>query len=160
MEFSGRNAATLDGGAGPLQFAGPLRRLDGSDRWSVVLFALNGKAYEDVVGTPTREYLQAAGKADAMTVEIRKPGGKQWGAQWVRYIVGRPHDGSLPLTTAIALPDTTEMRSSAEAFDADEAAQLFIDYYKTGDIPPGYSLRPVEGYTADGGLVDLSGVIV
>jgi hypothetical protein len=50
------------------------------------------------------------------------------------------------------------MVSAAEVFAADEAAELFISYYRTGDIPPGYVLRPVEGYTRDGGLIDLRGV--
>lgn len=90
-----------------------------------------------------------------MVVEIRKPGGDQWGVGWVRYIVGHAHPGTSPLDVAITLPDTTEMISGSEVFDAEEAAQLFMSYYRTGDISPGYALRPVEGYTVDGGLVDL-----
>jgi hypothetical protein len=45
----------------------------------------------------------------------------------------------------------------AEVFDAEKAAQLFMSYYRTGDVPPGYGLRPVEGYASDGQLVDLWG---
>lgn len=156
MQFSGGMAVTMGGGSGPLQFTGPLGVLDGSEHWCILFYPLPpGKGYEDVAGTPIPVYLQAAGSADAMTVEIRKPGGEQWGVGWVRYIVGHPDDGTSPLTTAIPLPHVIEMRSRAEIFAAEEAAQLFISYYKTGDIPAGYSLRPVEGYTLDGQLVDL-----
>ena len=41
---------------------------------------------------------------------------------------------------------------------ADEAAQILITYYKTGDIPPQYVLRPIEAYTNDGGIIDLRAV--
>ena len=89
-----------------------------------------------------------------ITVEIRKPGGQQWGMEWVRYVVGHPHDGEAPIDVPIELPKNTDMISRAEVFEAEEAADLFISYYKTGDIPAGYALRPVEGYKADGDIVN------
>jgi hypothetical protein len=55
----------------------------------------------------------------------------------------------------IVLPASTEMRSAAEIFDADEAAELFFSYYKTGDIPAGYTKRPEQGFTQDGDNIDL-----
>ena len=79
----------------------------------------------------------------------------KWGAEWVRYVIGHQHEGNPPLDVAITLPRGDQMVSRAEVFDADEAATLFISYHRTGDIPAGYSLRPVEGYTADGGIIDL-----
>jgi hypothetical protein len=156
MEYSGDTVATLGAGAGPLQFQGPLRALDGSDNWCLVLYALPpGKDYPDIAGTATLEYIQAAGRADRMAVEIRKPGGQQWGVEWVRYVIGHPHEGNPPIDQAIELPQSTQMISRAEAFDAEEAARLFICYFKTGDIPADYVLRPEEGYTTDGKFVDL-----
>lgn len=59
---------------------------------------------------------------------------------------------------AIELPKGAEFVSAPEVFEAEEAAEIFIAYYRTGDIPPQYTLRPVEGYTVDGDLVDLRGV--
>jgi hypothetical protein len=47
------------------------------------------------------------------------------------------------------------MVSRPEVFDATDAAELFFIYYTTGDIPPQYSLGPVEGWTAVGTYVDL-----
>jgi hypothetical protein len=157
MEYSGRTVTTLSRGAGPLQFAGPLRRLDGTERWCLVLYALPaGKSYEDIAGQGADEYLQAAGSADKMVVEIRKPAGQQWGVEWVRFVVGHPHGDSPPRDESITLPDTTEKISRPELFEAEEAAELFLSYYRTGDIPAGYVLRPVEGYTTDGQIVDLT----
>lgn len=159
MVYTGGSASVMDGGAGPLQFLGPLRAFDGDENWYLLFYALpEGKSFEEVRHQATEEYIQAAGRAEAMTVEIRKPGGEQWGAQWLRYTVGHPHDGDASLDVAIELPRSDVMVSRAEVFDAEEAAELFIAYYETGDLPPGYVLRPVEGYTADGDIVDLRGV--
>lgn len=159
MVYTSGWSATMGAGSGPLQFLGPLRKLNGVDRWFLLFYPLPpGKTFEEVRNLATEQYVQAAGSAEAMTVEIRKPGGRQWGADWVRYTIGHAHEGDLPLDVAIPLPNSNQIISSAEVFGADEAGDIFFTYYKTGDIPPGYVLRPVEGYTADGGLVDLRDV--
>jgi len=156
MEYSGDQVAEMDGGAGPLQFQGPLGAFGQNGNWSLVLYALPpGKGYTDVASEATTEYLQAAGhSASAITVEIRKSGGAEWGARWVRYVIGHQHD-DVPLDVTIELPHGPEFVSRPEVFDSQEAAEIFISYYKTGAIPDGYALRPVEGYTADGQLIDL-----
>jgi hypothetical protein len=59
-----------------------------------------------------------------------------------------PRDDDAALDVAITLPRSTEMISRHKAFDADEAAELLYSSCKTGDIPGGYALRPVEGFTA------------
>ncbi|WP_135452615.1 hypothetical protein [Mycobacterium sp. DL99] len=160
MEFSSGWATTKGGGSSRLQFVSPLRQLNGTERWFITFYALPpGKSYEEVRDVATAEYIQAAGRAEAMMLDIRKPGGAQWGADWVRYFIGHPHEGEAPLDVPIELPRGPEFVSTAEVFDAEEAADIFISYYRTGDIPPGYALRPVEGYTADGDLIDLRGVL-
>ncbi|MGV0838482.1 hypothetical protein [Mycolicibacterium thermoresistibile] len=154
--YSSGSAATIGAGAGSLQFLGPLRRLNGAERWYVLLYPLPpGKSYEEVRNRPTPAYIQAAGAADAMTVETRRPRGEQWDAPWVRYVVGREHEDDEPFDVPIVLPRTTEMVSRSEVFDAEEAGKLFMSYHKTGALPPGYALRPVEGYTREGDLIDL-----
>jgi hypothetical protein len=140
------------------EFARRLQRFNGTDRFALNLWALPpGMDYEQAVAAGlNREYLQAAGRCDAMTVEICKAGGTQWGVDWVRYVIGHPHDESAAaMDVPIVLPRSTEMRSRSEIFDADEAAQLFYSYYKTGDIPSGYTLRAEQGFTQDGGNIDL-----
>ncbi|TDZ80278.1 hypothetical protein [Mycobacteroides salmoniphilum] len=160
MIYSGRSVAEMDGGAGPLQFLGPLGAFGQDGNWSLLLYALPpGKEYKDVANEATTEYLQAAGhSASAIAIEIRKPGGAEWGAQWVRYAIGHPHDGDASVDVPIELPHGAEYVSRPEVFNYEEAADIFISYYETGAIPGGYALRPVEGYTADGTLIDLRGV--
>jgi hypothetical protein len=60
----------------------------------VTFFRLpGGKPYDDVRREATTEYIQAAGDAQAMAVEIRNQGGEQRGATWVRYVIGHPARG-------------------------------------------------------------------
>lgn len=159
MVYTDGWAATMGDGSGPLQFLGPLRAFGTDGNWYVTFYRLpDGKTYEDVRGEATTEYIQAAGDAAAMVLDIRKPGGQQWGASWVRYIIGHPHELPAPVDVAIPLPNGNQMISAPEVFAADEAAEVFISYYRTGDIPAGYVLRPVEGYRADGSVMDLRGV--
>ncbi|MBE5451270.1 hypothetical protein [Mycobacteroides abscessus] len=159
MEFSSGWATTKGGGSSRLQFVSPLRQLNGTERWFITFYALpTGRSYEEVRDQTTEEYIQAAGRAEAMMLDVRKPGGEQWGAESVRYFIGHPHEGNPPLDVPIELPRGPEFVSAAEVFEAEEAADIFISYYKTGDILPGYTLRPVEGYTANGDLIDLRGV--
>jgi hypothetical protein len=134
-------------------FANPLRHFNGRDQWALTLYPLpDDMTYDEMQAAkkePT-EYLQVGGLPDAMTVEIRKPGGEQWGAKWLRYAVGHPHDGDPPLDVPINLPHSTQMISKPEVFTADEPAELFHNYYTTGEIPSKYTLRPIEGYRDDG----------
>jgi hypothetical protein len=134
-------------------FANPLHRFNGRDQWALTLYALPDDLSYDQMQAAKRdptEYLQVGGMPDGMTIEIRKPGGEQWGAKWVRYAVGHPHDGDPPLDVPIKLPRSTQMISKPEVFTADEAAELFHTYYTTGEIPSKYTLRLIEGYGADG----------
>lgn len=156
MMFTSGSASEKDGGSSRLQFVSPLRRLNGAERWFLLLYPLPlGKSYADVRNATTEEFIQAAGRAEAMVLDIRKPGGQQWGVDWVRYIIGHEHEGNLQFDVPIELPRAVEMVSRPEVFEAEEAADIFFTYYKTGDIPPGYVLRAVEGYTRDGDIVDL-----
>jgi hypothetical protein len=140
------------------RFAAPLRRQDGENRWGLGLFRLpETMSYDEMlaVGEEFTEYLQAGGSADRLTVEIRKPGGGQWNCQWVRYVVGHPHDQRAHLDVETPMPNGAVRVSSAEVFEAEEAADLFAAYHQTGDLPDGYTLRPVDGYTADGTAVEI-----
>ena len=70
------------------RFLSPLRLKNGETLWALTLWPLpEGMDYDDVcaAGLGPTEYLQAAGSADALMVDIRKPGGSQWGCEWVRY---------------------------------------------------------------------------
>ncbi|SKM37740.1 Uncharacterised protein [Mycobacteroides abscessus subsp. abscessus] len=151
--------AQLPAGCDVSTFSNPLRHFDGDEQWGLGLAPIPaGKTYDEMLdaGELSTEYIQAAGLPDAMTVEIRKSGGQQWGAEWVRYTVGHPHAGTEPLDVPIQLAHGVKMIARCQVFDADEAAQLFFAYYRTGDIPNCYGLQPIEGYRADGSAVHLS----
>jgi hypothetical protein len=140
------------------KFARPMRGFDGVDRFALTLWALPpGMDYNKAVdaGEDALEFIQAGGSADALTVDIRKAGGSEWGVDWVRYVVGRDRSIPEPLDVAITLPRAPEFVSRSEVFTPDEAAELFFAYYRTGDIPPGYVLRPAQGFTKDGGNITL-----
>jgi hypothetical protein len=134
-------------GSDKTEFFNPMERFNGDDQWALTLSPTDAEE---------TEFLQAAG-SDPHTIimDIRKPGGQQWGLDFVRYAIGHPHDGVEPLDTPVTLPGGVHNVGRSEIFAADEAADLFYAYYTTGDIPSSYSLRPVDGYTADGGIYDL-----
>ena len=81
-------------------------------------------------------------------------------AEWWpgRSVVGRSTTdaGADAYTVDIVLPRSTETVGDREVFTAAEAADMFELFYLTDGIGDSYVLRPVEGYTAGGGLVDLS----
>jgi hypothetical protein len=140
------------------RFAGPLRRKDGRQRWGMGLMPLpDDLDYDEMIaaGQDFDEYLQAAGSAEALSLEIRKTGGAQWGCRWVRYVVGHPHAADLPLDVTIEMGISALQVSAAEVFDAEEAADLFVAYHRSGDIPDGYSLRPVQGWGPDDSPIDI-----
>jgi hypothetical protein len=129
-----------------------LARLDGVEHWAVILRRLPPASAE--CDPAAERYLQAAGSSEAMVVEIRQPGGEEFGAVSVRNIVGHGHaEAPLPRDVAITLPESVEMITADEVFTATEAADVFEFYYHNDTLPPGCSLRPAEGYTVSGGLV-------
>ena len=82
------------------RFARPMRIFDGVEHFALTLWPLPpGLDYDAAVktGQDALAFIQAGGCAEAMTVDIRKPGGSQWGADWVSYVVGHPHTEPEPL---------------------------------------------------------------
>jgi hypothetical protein len=130
------------------RFLDYLGGFDGTDVWALILGVRLAPAFAN--DQAAVRYLQAAGTAEAMTVEIRRPGGREWGAVSVRSVIGRPHFEPAALTVAVELPRSTQMVSTYETFGAEEAAALFDHFYRTDDIPAHYALRPVESWGADG----------
>lgn len=86
-------------------------------------------------------FMQAAGSADAMTVEVRLPGPD---GESHLYTVGRqePADGA---TTLIPMSDDRAVRVfSNEVFTADEAAAIFYTFYLTEGVSQPYVLRELD----------------
>ncbi|CAM3527913.1 hypothetical protein OCAE111667_14135 [Occultella aeris] len=130
-----------------------LSSMDGSNPWAVVLAACPPAGAPDDHSTSL--YMQAAGTAEAMVLEFCRPGGAALGAVSVRSVVGRPNTDQDRPELEIVLPRSTERIARHEVFTAGEAAELFELFYRTDSIAAGYMLRPVEGYLADGGRLDL-----
>ena len=130
-----------------------LRDMDGSDPWAIVLSARPPAGVE--ADFSTSRYLQAAGSAEAMTIEYCAPGGAEIGAVSVRSVVGHRHESPGEHDVDIVLPRSVETIRRHEVFTAQEATEMFERFYRTDTIGDDYELRPIEGYRADGGLIDL-----
>ena len=88
--------------------------------------------------------MQCAGTARGMTVEMREPG-----RRGAHLVIGRRaragHAATAPTPdVAISWKENMTWVYSHEVFDADEATRLFVSYYQTGDVPPGYAKRPLD----------------
>ncbi|TCC36933.1 hypothetical protein [Kribbella sindirgiensis] len=115
--------------------------LDGVDRYSLSLWRLPvGVPFDRVdLAVWPQEYVQVAGSADRMTVEVRRPGdpGER------QYVVGRAvPDNSGPAGEVVIRWNGCESRVySYEVFSAAEAAEVFVRYYETGQVPDTFRLR-------------------
>jgi hypothetical protein len=120
-----------------------LALLDGVVRYSLSLWRLPIDVPFDRVDLAAwpQQYVQAAGSADGMTVEVRllgEPGRRQ-------YVVGRAgRDASGPPVEVVVPWNGCETGVySSEVFSAAEAAEVFAWYYETGQIPDTFHLRPL-----------------
>ena len=112
--------------------------LDGVRDFSLLLWKLpTGQRLVDV--TPedeADEYMQCAGSATALTIEVRR----RIGDEFVRSTVGRPRNGAAE-SVEVSWAGHTESIWSTELFDATEALGLFSHYRQTNSVPDGYDLR-------------------
>ena len=118
-----------------------LGHLDGERKLTYIIW--RGSDPSSTVGfrEPARDaFMQAAGSADAMSVEVKLPGPD---GESHLYAVGRaePVDG----TTLIPISPTRAVRVfSNEVFTADEAAVIFYTYYFTDAVAQPYVLRELD----------------
>ena len=123
-------------------FTKMLQRLDGNELYSLILWKLPpGKSLDEAA--PKRnatEYIQSAGSADRMTVEVRRKNG----AGVEHFVVGRPNGGNTGKRETIHWDSAETVVAPNEVFDATEAAELFTSYHRTGWVPSNYVLRPTS----------------
>lgn len=146
-----RSSITISRNRDRKGFLFTLSQLDGTDRWAIILEADEGVPNTDVAEL---RYIQCAGSADRMTVEVCLPGQSEQGFVAIQSVVGRPISVPQPIDQTIDLPSVEVTVAAREVFDAAAAAELFDAFFLTDDIPPGYVLRPLGGFTADGERVD------
>ena len=120
-----------------------VRLLDGSERYSLSLWALPAATPFDKVDLSAwpQNYIQAAGSADRMVIEVRiaKDGIAR------QYAIGHKTasdvNQSNVVREVVVWNDHNSAVSSNEVFAASEAADIFVLYYKDGDVSTSYSLR-------------------
>lgn len=119
-----------------------LSRVDGTEIYSLILWRLpDGKSIDET--SPKRdatEYIQCAGSADRMTVEVRRLNG----AKYEHFVIGRAPNGHNPGKETIHWDGVDTVVAPNEVFSAGEAADLFLSYYRTGWVPSNYVLRPLS----------------
>lgn len=120
-----------------------LRSLNGVDIFAISLWELpSGKDLDQVNRKKwPAEYIQCAGTADRMTVEVRRLESKQSH----QFVIGSSA-ADTPATDVIqwdAGRHSTKVRPS-EVMTWEDAAELFIAYYETGEVPSRYHLRELS----------------
>lgn len=129
-----------------------LGRMDGERLFAWSIWRLpRGRTVEglDVRQWP-QEYLQAAGNAEGMVVEIRHqldPG------VYAHDAVGKDVPGAqtLPRLEEVAWDQYVVPAASNEVLDSKEASEIFMSYYRGEGIPAGYRLRPAATRAANHG---------
>lgn len=124
--------------------AGYLSRLDGKVLSSIALWRLPEGV---LLGEPKAHtasddnYLQSAGSAEAMTIEIRKTEG----ATSRQYAVRRnlPGSGVSEMHT-VTFGNASIVVPSREVFTAAEAAPIYQHYYETVEVPGEFGLRELN----------------
>lgn len=88
-------------------------------------------------------FLQAAGTADAMTIEWRRV--EEDGAERL-YAVGHggPRDGEPPVTIDFLEGTARALVYPDEVFAADEAGEMFVHYLHTLTVRDRYTLRELN----------------
>src|SRR5260370_36566538 len=89
-------------------------------------------------GRDANEYIQCAGSAERMTVEVRRLAG----GTYEHFVVGRgPNGENHGIEETIDWDGVKTLVAPNADFSAEEAAELFHSYYRTGSVPSGYVLR-------------------
>lgn len=119
--------------------------MDGSGRFAISLSRLlEGKRlWDDLPASWADLFLQAAGNAATMMIEVRKsdPDGSE-----NLYKLARPlPEAELPSGTVdISWNGRVDKVPADEVFDASEAGDIFWHYYQFDEVPEKYELRFLE----------------
>ncbi|MGF7120691.1 hypothetical protein [Rhodococcus sp. AG1013] len=130
------------------KFARPLSRFDGLTRSTLTVSKVpEGRYFEDLSAGEKalmdQVYIQAAGSADAMSVEARL----LVGGTYRLYVIGRP--GARVGVPTVEIPFHEGRHRlhvyADEVFTADEAAAVFFEWCQTDSVDPDrYQLREFD----------------
>lgn len=140
ISFNGRSWNSLKDGR---EFTNIIPRLDGKGVSSLIYISVPDDfdpAIHDV-GEEAEEYLQCAGSAERLTIEIRR----REGENYAQYVLGRAHVVTDGLNEEIGWGDHRLWVNSSEVFDASEAIAVF-EYYRAsgGSVPDDLHLRQLR----------------
>ncbi|TIC86714.1 hypothetical protein E8D34_10720 [Nocardioides sp. GY 10113] len=120
--------------------------LDGGERSSYLLFHVPDDAgWPDApgfnVGDYDGDYLQCAGTAGAMVIEVRR---LEADGRHHQYALGRPTSATSAPSVEVDLGGVSLMVSANEVFDADEAVRIFLHYFESRSVPDTCALRELD----------------
>lgn len=128
----------------PDQIRFSLNRLDGSSVWAYSLWkAPEGADLLDDIPL-SDDYLQSAGAAEAMTIEMRVVDADGVANQ---YTVGKPDAEQAGAPSEVIRWDEGRHSTTVypnEVFTADEAADVFYAYFLTDTVAEPYRLRKLD----------------
>jgi hypothetical protein len=121
-----------------------LRLLDAERRYSLVVWRLpEGTNWNNVdPATQSDEYLQCAGSASRLVIELRR----REGDKHAQYVVGSeptPGQGMEP-TEVVKWGKYTLKVHRSEVYDAEKALPLFLAYVHSGQLPKDTTRRPIR----------------
>lgn len=121
-----------------------LARLDGTNIWGYSIWKAPAGTNFKAALPYSEEYIQCAGSAEAMTIEVRVQLSPDTTRQ---FTVGKQEPKASSEPTEQIGWDTGRhhvMVAKNEVFSADEAAKVFAAYYETNEIPDTYTLRELD----------------
>lgn len=128
----------------PDQIRVSLNAMDGTDFWAYSLWrAPEGADLLESIPFAD-DYIQSAGSAMAMTVEVRLTDAAGVERQ---YVVGKPDTVPEGEPSEVVRWDDGRYSTTVfagEVFTADEAAEVFYAYFLTDRVPDGYPLRELD----------------
>lgn len=120
-----------------------VRRMDGAKLWAYSLWRAPDGA-DLLAEIPfSEEYIQCAGDAEGVTVEVRVVDEAGTAHQ---YTVGKPTGGGESEPTETIRWDEGRHSTKVhphEVFTLDEAADLFVAYYRDNHVPADHTLREI-----------------
>ncbi|MDT3329895.1 hypothetical protein Q9S78_04355 [Microbacterium sp. KSW-18] len=122
-----------------------LTQMDGSSFWAFSLWRAPEGANLRASLPPSENYIQCAGEAVGVAVEVRSTDATGTAHQ---YTVGKPGTPSPGEPTETIRWDSGRRSTTVHAHEVltlDEAAELFIAYYRDDRVPAEYTLRELSG---------------
>ena len=127
------------------QLRGFFSRMDGDRLFTFLLWELPAaRSFENGLGgLEPLEFIQCAGSAEALTVEVRRRDDTD---TYVLWTAGRAGEDPGPRDVEIEWRGNINVVHGNERWTSDEAAELFLTYWRSGTLPDDITRRPLERF--------------